>query len=510
MSAPKPVVLCILDGWGLRDESEANAPKLADTPNFDRIMATCPNATLVTFGRDVGLPTGQMGNSEVGHTNIGAGRVVAMDLGQIDLAIEDGSFAEMDALQDFIAKVKATDGRAHVAGLVSDGGVHSHISHMIEAVRVIARAGVEVVIHAFTDGRDVPPKSARGYLKTLSEALPERASIGTVSGRYYAMDRDNRWERVSKAYFAMMFGDGETADSADAALLAAYEDGVTDEFVLPTSVGGYRGMRDGDGLFFINFRADRAREILRALAEPGFDAFDIHGQGPGRIDFSAVLGMVDYSEAHNAFMSTVFPKRKIVNTLGAWVAKQGLRQFRLAETEKYPHVTFFLNGGKEDPEPGEDRYMPKSPKVATYDLQPEMSAPEVTDKLVEVIGAGYDLIVVNYANPDMVGHTGDLEAAIKACEAVDQGLGRAIAALETAGGAMVLTADHGNCETMVDPETGGPHTAHTTNLVPVAVFGGPAGASLADGRLADLAPTVLDLMGLEVPPEMTGKSLIRA
>ncbi|MEO1536677.1 MAG: 2,3-bisphosphoglycerate-independent phosphoglycerate mutase [Pseudomonadota bacterium] len=505
MSVPKPVVLCILDGWGLREDKSANAPELAETPTFDRLMATCPNATLVTHGRDVGLPTGQMGNSEVGHTNIGAGRVVAMDLGQIDLAIEDGSFGEMEALQDFVATVKAAGGRAHVAGLVSDGGVHAHIDHIIEAVRVITGAGLEVVVHAYTDGRDVPPKSARGFIDRLEGALPARASIGTLSGRYFAMDRDNRWDRVSQAYGAMAFGDAADAETAGAALLAAYDEDVTDEFVKPTVIGDYSGMREGDGLFFLNFRADRAREILASIGDPAFDGFE-RGEKPR---LSALLGMVEYSDTHNAYMTTVFPKRKIENTLGAWVAKQGLRQFRLAETEKYPHVTFFLNGGKETPELGEDRYMPKSPNVATYDMQPEMSAPEVAEKFVEAIEAGYDLIVVNFANPDMVGHTGDLEAAIKACEAVDTGLTKAVVALEKVGGAMVLTADHGNCETMVDPESGGPHTAHTTNLVPVLVFGAPEGAGLVAGRLADLAPTVLDLMGLDCPPEMTGESLIR-
>ncbi|MEO0918775.1 MAG: 2,3-bisphosphoglycerate-independent phosphoglycerate mutase, partial [Pseudomonadota bacterium] len=426
------------------------------------------------------------------------------DLGQIDLAIEDGSFGRMEALQVFIETVKSAGGRAHLAGLVSDGGVHAHINHLIEAVRVVTDAGLEVVIHAFTDGRDVPPSSARGFFETLEAALPEAASIGTITGRYYAMDRDNRWERVSQAYDAMMFGDGKRSETADAALEAAYASDTTDEFVKPVALGGYDGIRNGDGLFFLNFRADRAREILRALAEPGFSEFDVKA----RIAFSAVLGMVEYSEAHSGYMRTVFPKRKIENTLGAWVAKHGKRQFRLAETEKYPHVTFFLNGGKEAPEAGEDRYMPNSPKVATYDLQPEMSAPEVTAKLVEAIEADYDLIVVNYANPDMVGHTGDLEAAIKACEAVDAGLSEATAALQRKGGAMVLTADHGNCETMIDPDTGGPHTAHTTNLVPVAVIGAPEGATLSDGRLADLAPTVLDLMALEKPPEMTGESLL--
>ncbi len=504
MSAPKPVVLCILDGWGLSDDTQANAPYLAHTPTFDAIMTKGPHARLITHGPDVGLPSGQMGNSEVGHTNIGAGRVVAMDLGQIDLAIEDGSFFENAALQDFIAKVKAVGGTAHLMGLVSDGGVHGHLNHIIAAAKAITEAGVPVALHAITDGRDVAPKSALDFLAELERRLPANARVVTVSGRYYAMDRDNRWERVGRAYDAIIKGQGEQADTASAAIQAAYARGETDEFIAPTALPGYEGVRDGDGFFCLNFRADRAREILRAIAEPGFAEFDT---GP-RPHLSALLGMVEYSDGHNAYMTTVFPKREIVNTLGEWVAKQGLRQFRLAETEKYPHVTFFLNGGKETSETGEDRFMAPSPKVATYDQQPEMSAAEVTDKFVEAIEAGYDLIVTNYANPDMVGHTGDLQAAIKACEAVDQGLARVVAALEKVGGAMIVTADHGNCETMIDPETGGPHTAHTLNLVPVALVGGPEGATLRDGRLSDLAPTLLELMELPKPPEMTGQSLL--
>ncbi len=325
-------------------------------------------------------------------------------------------------------------------------------------------------------------------------------------GRYYAMDRDNRWERVQTAYAAMIAGEGAAAETAEAAVTAAYAAGTSDEFIPATAISGYAGVQDGDGFFCLNFRADRAREILRAIGEPDFTDFDT-GERP---KLAALLGMVEYSDNHNTYMTTAFPKREIVNTLGAWVAKHGLTQFRLAETEKYPHVTFFLNGGKEDPEVGEDRFMPKSPKVATYDLQPEMSSGEVTDKFVEAIQKGYDLIVVNYANPDMVGHTGDLQAAIKACEAVDNGLSRVLPVLEAAGGAMIVTADHGNCELMWDDETNGPHTAHTLNPVPVAMIGGPEGARLRTGRLADLAPTVLELMGLEKPAEMTGESLIEA
>ena len=507
MTAPKPVILCILDGWGYREDRSANAPAQAQTPTFDHIMESCPQSLLITHGPDVGLPTGQMGNSEVGHTNIGAGRVVAMDLGQIDLSIEDGSFFHAAALTGFIAKMKASGGTAHVMGVMSDGGVHGHLSHMIAAVRALVTAGVRVALHLITDGRDVAPKSAYGYLEELSAALPkDGVTMATLTGRYFAMDRDNRWERVAEAVAVILRGEGNHSATPHAAITAAYERSETDEFITATALAGYKGVQDGDGLFCLNFRADRAREILKALLEPGFDAYDV---GP-RPDWAATLGMVEYSEAHSAWLDTVFPSRDIRNTLGEWVAKHGRRQFRVAETEKYPHVTFFLNGGKETPEEGEDRYMAPSPKVATYDMQPEMSAAEVTEALVGAIGRGYDLIVVNYANPDMVGHTGDLKAAMLACEAVDRGLAAVVPALHASGGAMIVTADHGNCEVMVDPLSGGPHTAHTLNPVPVALVGGPKGARLrSGGRLADLAPTLLDLMGLPKPPEMTGESLLQ-
>jgi 2,3-bisphosphoglycerate-independent phosphoglycerate mutase len=500
----KPVVLCILDGWGIGPRPEASAPAQAQVPNFNRIWAECPHATLTTFGPDVGLPTGQMGNSEVGHTNIGAGRVVAMDLGAIDLAVEDGSFAANPAIADLVARLRTTGGTAHLMGVVSDGGVHGHILHLVAAMRVLAAEGIPVAVHAITDGRDVAPTSAPGFMGQLVADLPPGARIATVTGRYWAMDRDNRWDRVARAFAAMVRCEGAMAADAIAAVAAAHARGETDEFIAPTVIADYAGMRDGDGLFCLNFRSDRAREILSALGAPGFAAFDT---GPRPV-LAAMLGMVEYSEAHNTFMTTAFPKREIANTLGEWVAAHGLRQLRLAETEKYPHVTFFLNGGREAPFAGEDRHMAPSPKVATYDLQPEMSADEVGRELVRGIQAGIDLIVVNFANPDMVGHTGSLPAAILACEAVDRALGAALSALQAAGGAMIVTADHGNCETMIDPVTGGPHTAHTTNPVPVILVGGPPGVTLRRGRLADLAPTVLHLMGLPQPPEMTGQSLI--
>ncbi len=507
MTARKPVVLCILDGWGINADPTSSAPAQAHVPNFNRIWAGCPHSTLTTFGRDVGLPTGQMGNSEVGHTNIGAGRVVAMDLGAIDLAIEDGSFAKNPALLDFTAKMRASGGVAHLMGVISDGGVHGHLAHVIAACRAISDQGVPVALHAITDGRDVAPSSAAEFMANLIVALPAGVTIATVIGRYWAMDRDNRWDRVQRAFDAMIAAKGANAANGTLAIAAAYARGETDEFIAPSVIGTYAGAKDGDGFFCLNFRSDRAREILAAVAAPDFNGF-VAGPRP---KWAALLGMVPYSAAHSTYMTTAYTKPQLTNTLGEWVAAQGLTQFRLAETEKYPHVTFFLNGGREEPFAGESRAMPKSPQVATYDLQPEMSAAEVSDRLVEAINTPYDLIVVNFANPDMVGHTGSLPAAIKACEAVDLGLGRALVALQAMGGAMIVTADHGNCETMIDPVTGGPHTSHTTNPVPVVLVGGPAGASLRDGgRLADLAPTVLSLMGLEQPLEMTGKSLLLA
>ncbi len=498
----KPVILCILDGWGISDRPEHSAPDCARTPNFDRLMATCPHATLTTFGPDVGLPEGQMGNSEVGHMNIGAGRVVRMDLGQINHSIETGDFAAEAALRSWAHTVKQARGTAHLFGIISDGGVHGHIDHVLAACRSVAAEGLPVVLHAVTDGRDVAPRSAEGFVDDLMAGLPAGVRVGTLIGRYYAMDRDNRWPRVQRAYEAMVHGQGERAATVQQALAGARARDQSDEFVEPMVIGGYAGMRDGDGVFCLNFRADRAREIMAALAQPDFDGFDV----PGRPQLQ-MLGMVDYSEAHDAYMTTVFPKQTVPDTLGHWVATRGLTQFHLAETEKYPHVTFFLNGGREAPEAGEDRFMPKSPDVATYDLKPEMSSVEVTEHFVGAIAGGYDLIVVNYANPDMVGHTGDLAAATAACEAVDRGLGRVLDALKGTNGAMLVCADHGNCETMVDPDTGRPHTAHTLNPVPVILWGGPDGARLRDGRLADVAPTLLALMGVEPPAAMTGTCL---
>jgi 2,3-bisphosphoglycerate-independent phosphoglycerate mutase len=501
--AHRPVVLMILDGWGLSDNHEGNAPYLANTPNFDRIWRDCPHTTLSASGEDVGLPAGQMGNSEVGHTNIGAGRVVWMDLPRIDKAIANGSFATNPALDRFASSLMASAGTAHIMGLMSPGGVHSHQRHMAKVARLLMARDVPVKLHLFLDGRDVPPKSA---LDQIAELGHER-EIATVTGRFYAMDRDQRWERVQAAFDVLVRGKGERTTDAAGAVTAAYERGETDEFVLPTAIDDYDGMSDGDGLLFINFRADRAREILGALIDPEFDGFD----ASARPEFAARLGMVEYSDRLNTLMEAMFPSIEIVNTLGKWVSDHGKRQFRLAETEKYPHVTFFLNGGIEVPELGEDRYMAPSPRVRTYDLAPEMSAAEVTEHLIGAIRERYDLIVVNYANPDMVGHTGSIPAAIAACEAVDQGLEAVLAALDEVGGAMLVIADHGNCEVMIDPATGGPHTAHTTNLVPlILVERGPASHDwgIRNGRLGDVTPTLLALMGLGQPSEMTGAALL--
>ncbi len=506
----KPVVLCILDGWGLSDSRDGNAPMLAETPNFDRIWAGEPHSRLSASGEDVGVPKGQIGNSEVGHTNIGAGRVVWMELPKIDKAIEDGSFFSNDALMAFMGKLRDSGGTAHLLGLLSPGGVHSHQRHMAMLCRVLSGAGIPVAVHAFMDGRDVPPKSGRDDMERFLSDIKGMPAVrvATVCGRFYAMDRDKRWDRVEKAFRLLADGEGAAFDDPLAAIDAAYAADTTDEFIEPAVIGEYPGMMDGDGLISANFRADRMREILGALLDPGFDAFD-RSAAPG---FAATLGMVAYSKTLDRFMPPMFPPEEIVNTLGEWLAKHAKRQFRLAETEKYPHVTYFLNGGVEDADAGEERYMAQSPKVRTYDMQPEMSAGEVTDHLVEAIRDDYDLIVVNYANPDMVGHTGSIEAAVAACEAVDEGLGRALAALREKGGAMLVTSDHGNCEQMIDPETGGPHTAHTTNPVPLVLVqeGDQAlDCVLVDGRLGDLAPTILHLMDLEQPAEMTGRSLLR-
>ncbi|HEV2548071.1 MAG TPA: 2,3-bisphosphoglycerate-independent phosphoglycerate mutase [Stellaceae bacterium] len=507
-SRPRPVVLCVLDGWGYRTERDDNGILQARTPNWHRFMESAPHALLQASELYVGLPSGQMGNSEVGHMNLGAGRVVMQELPRIDQAIADGSLAKNPALADFIATLKESGGSAHLMGLVSPGGVHSHQDHLVALARLLDAAGVPTQVHAFLDGRDTPPKSAADYLGKFAADAKALAQvrIATVSGRYYAMDRDKRWDRVEKAYRALSEAAGDKAADAQAAVRQAYAAGQTDEFIMPTVVGDYAGMRDGDGVLSANFRADRVREILSALLDPGFAGFT----RPRTIRFAAALGMTQYSRELNRFLKTLFPPDDLKDTFGEVISRAGLSQLRIAETEKYAHVTFFFNGGHEAEFPGESRILVPSPKVATYDLKPEMAAPEVTDQLVSAIDDGrFDVVVVNFANADMVGHTGNLSAAIKAAEAVDQCLGRLADAVTRAGGTMLITADHGNIEMMRDPATGQPHTAHTLNPVPVVLVNPPpAIAGLRDGRLADIAPTLLALLGLSKPAAMTGTPLL--
>ena len=504
---PKPVVLCILDGWGHREQREDNAIRQASTPVFDRLWATAPRALLRTSGDDVGLPPGQMGNSEVGHQNLGAGRIVMQDLPRIDAALAAGGLAALPAFEAFVAALKASGGTCHLLGLLSSGGVHAHRDHILALARALAGEGIAVRIHAFLDGRDTPPKSAGDEMAAFLDAIAglDDVRVATLTGRYFAMDRDQRWDRVVRAYGLLVAGEGGQAADATAAIHQAHARAETDEFVTPTAIGDYAGMADGDGLVMANFRADRAREILNALLDPDFDGF----ARPRRVDFAAALGMVSYSEALDRRLETLFAPEQPGDTLPEIVSAAGLRQLRIAETEKYAHVTFFLNGGSERVFEGEERILIPSPRVATYDLQPEMSAPELTDRLVGAIReGGFDLVVVNYANPDMVGHTGDLAAARRAVETVDTCLGRLETALVEVGGTMLVTADHGNVEMMRDTETGQAHTAHTTNPVPLLLVNPPGAIALADGRLADVAPTVLELLNLEPPKVMTGRSLI--
>lgn len=507
-SRPRPAVLCVLDGWGWRDDGPDNAIALARHPNFERMIRECPHALLATSGRAVGLPEGQMGNSEVGHANIGAGRLVMQDLPRIDDAMREGKLASRPALQQLIAAAKNAHRTVHLMGLMSPGGVHSHQDHIATLAGILAGAGLRVELHAFLDGRDTPPQSGKQFAAnflTATKGLPE-TRIATVSGRYYAMDRDKRWDRVAKAYAAMVDAEGARFKTAPEAISESYSQGVTDEFVVPCAIGDYRGMRDGDAMLFGNFRPDRAREISTALLDPSFDGFP-----RSRIaKFCAAAGMTQYSKPLAQFMTALFPPQDVSETIGEVFAERGLKQLRIAETEKYPHVTFFMNGGREVQFPGEERILVPSPRIATYDLKPEMSAFEVTEKLVGAIkSATFDLIIVNYANPDMVGHTGVMEAAVKAVEAVDTCLGRLRAAVEQAGGLLIVTADHGNVEQMKDPATGGPHTAHTLLDVPMVVVNARIGPfSLKNGRLADVAPTLLDLIGMKKPAQMTGASLV--
>ncbi|MBN8717795.1 MAG: 2,3-bisphosphoglycerate-independent phosphoglycerate mutase [Stenotrophomonas sp.] len=503
---PRPVVLLILDGWGHREETADNALALAELPHWRGLLANCPHTLIHTEGKYVGLPDGQMGNSEVGHMNLGAGRIVYQDLTRVDAAIEDGSFFANPELTAACAAAKADGGALHVLGLLSPGGVHSHERHIFAMLELAHRAGVpDVAVHAFLDGRDTPPQSARASLEAL-QALCARlgnARIASLGGRYFAMDRDQRWDRVRRAWDAIVEARAEhRAGDALAALEAAYARGETDEFVVPTVLDGARPMRDGDAVVFMNFRADRARQLTAAFVDPAFDGFSARRPALARF-----VCLTEYDVRLPA--PVAFAPDDLRQTFGEVVAEAGLAQLRIAETEKYAHVTFFFSGGREVPFPGEERILIPSPKVATYDLQPEMSCPELTGRLVEAIASGrFDAIVCNIANPDMVGHSGILQAAIRAAEAVDVAIGRITAAVRAAGGALVITADHGNLEMMRDPVTGQPHTAHTVGPVPLVYVGERPARLREGGALRDVAPTLLDLMRLPQPAAMTGRSLL--
>lgn len=511
--ARRPVVLVVLDGFGWREDREDNAVALASKPVFDHLWINCPRCLLRTDGPDVGLPEGQFGNSEVGHLNLGAGRIVMQDLPRIDKAISEGVLARHPVLLD-AARVARESGRTvHILGLVSTGGVHSHQSHIAALATFFVTRNCKVAIHAFLDGRDTPPRSADGFLTLLEKNLQglDNTAITSLSGRYWAMDRDRRWDRTARAVAAIVDASAPRWRTWREALANAYSKGQTDEFVEPSVIGSYTGMNDGDVVICANFRADRVRQLLSAILEQD----NLHRGATVSfvrrpIRFASVIGLTKYSDELDTKMHALFPPAALDNILGEVLAANDVRQLRMAETEKYPHVTYFFNGGREPPFPGEERILVPSPKVATYDLQPEMSAGPLTRCFEEVIRTQtFSFVLINFANPDMVGHTGNLEAAIRCVEFVDRCLGSVVTAVRDLKGVLLITADHGNCETMRDPETGQPHTAHTANPVPCILVDGPRGATLRDGRLADVAPTILELLRIAQPTEMTGVSLLR-
>ena len=505
----KPIMLMILDGFGINEKSDGNAVKQANTPNIDKLMKKYQTTKIYTSGLKVGLPDGQMGNSEVGHTNIGAGRIVYQELTKITKSIEDGDFFAIPEFIEAIENCKKYNSKLHILGLVSDGGVHSHIRHLYGLLEMAKRRDFEnVYVHCFLDGRDTPPASAEGYITELEEKMKEKGigKIASISGRYYAMDRDKRWDRVEKCYNALVKGEGNKSASATIAIENSYQKEVFDEFVEPTVICNgetpIATIGEHDSVIFFNFRPDRAREITRAIVDPKFDGFETKKMETYFVCFTS------YDETMTN-VKIAFKKEPLVNTFGEVVSKNGLKQLRIAETEKYAHVTFFFNGGEEKQYPGEDRILVPSPKVATYDLQPEMSAREVTEKVVEAINLNkYNVIILNYANPDMVGHTGSLPAAIKAVETIDECVGKVVEAMLAHDGTMLITADHGNCEQMIDYKTGDPHTAHTTNPVPLILVTENKDLKIKEGKLADLAPTMLDILGIEKPEEMTGESIL--
>ena len=510
MSNKKLTMLMILDGFGINEKSEGNAVKLANTPHLNEILTKNPNTIIHTSGLEVGLPEGQMGNSEVGHTNIGAGRIVYQDLAKITKSIEDGNFFSVPEFVKAIENCKNNNSKLHIMGLLSNGGVHSHNRHLYGLLELAKRKDFEdVYVHCFMDGRDTPPASGEGYITELEEKMKEKGvgQIASLSGRFYSMDRDKRWERVSLAYNALVNGEGEKSISAISAIEESYQKEVFDEFVKPTVITNKNGeplakIEDGDSVIFFNFRPDRAREITRSIVDKEFDGFETKKLN------TYFVCMTPYDETMPN-VEIAFRKEEIRNTFGEYISRRKLKQLRIAETEKYAHVTFFFNGGEEKQYEGEDRILVPSPKVETYDLKPEMSAYEVTEKVVEAIKSEkYDSIILNYANPDMVGHTGSVDAAVKALETIDECVEKVVNAVNEVNGVLLITADHGNSEQMIDYKTGEPHTAHTTNPVPLAIVGLPSNKKIKEGRLADLAPTMLDIMGLEKPDEMTGESLL--
>ena len=505
LTPKKPVVLAIMDGWGHSDESRNNAVRLAHTPVIDKLDASVPKAFLDASAEAVGLPDGQVGNSEVGHMTIGAGRIIEQDLVRINHAIRAGMLQKSPVLDHLAKRLKPRHSPVHLIGMISDGGVHSHREHILALAEAMTSKGISVKLHLFTDGRDTLPGTAAQHLAWLQTRLPAEAEIATISGRYYGMDRDHRWERTSLAINAIAHGKSDHhCDNPACAITAAELRGETDEFILPTLIGAYAGMADGDGIITANFRADRVRQLLAGLLFDDTPLVDV----PPVPKLERPVAMAAYSERLDAASDVLFPPIALKNTLGDVVAAAGMSQLRLAETEKYPHVTFFLNGGAEDIYTKEERCLIPSPKVATYDLKPDMSADAVlTALLASITGKQHDLIIVNFANPDMVGHTGVLEAAITAVEVVDHAIGEVIAALDAVGGTMLLTADHGNCEVMWDDATNTPHTAHTTNPVPIYWIGAPKGGKLKHGGLSDLAPSLLSLLGISIPKDMTGSPL---
>lgn len=508
MAAHKPVMLIILDGWGIREMEAGNAVALGNTPNFDRWLRTRERSIVQTSGEFVGLVPDQMGNSEVGHLNLGSGRIVYQDITRIDMAIKDGSLGKDQVLLETLQKVRRTGKKVHLVGLLGPGGVHSHDSHLYALLEIAKQNGVDPVIHVITDGRDTPPNSGIGFLANLEARIAQIGAgrIASVSGRYYAMDRDKRWERTQKAYEVMVKRQGLTATTARAAIQQSYDQNVTDEFIVPTVIGDDASLavEPGDALIFYNFRGDRMRQITRAFVLKDFE-------GASHFEFVDNLDVITFTEYIEGLpVKILFPVEQPTNTLAEWISKHGLKQYHSAETEKYPHVTFFFNGRIEEPWPGEDRRIIPSPKVATYDLKPEMSAPELTAATLERLQThDDDFLLVNFANPDMVGHTGSLEAAIKAVECVDECAARLVDRVLEKGGVAIVTADHGNCERMIDLATGEPHTYHTVGPVSLFVIGKGYYELHNYGILADVAPTVLDLMGLEKPSEMTGRSLIK-